>query len=139
QSPQLLLPFVNPEQQRKEEHTGEFIVAEALAALPQRHQQAIEHAVSLFKFHEKKAGVSFAPVFQPLLGPIDVACEALLIERLLPSVPAVESEQKDFFEPDMSGMKKKSAEFLQERARTLKRLLVYRSPLMLTGVLVFCL
>lgn len=138
-SPQLLLPFISPEQQRKEEHVTEFIDAAALAALPQRQQQAIEHAVSLFKFHEKKTGVSFAPVFQPLLGPIDAACEALLIERLMPAVPATEAEQKDFFEPDMSGQKRKSVEFLQERARTLKRLLVFRSPLMPTGVLVFCL
>jgi type III restriction enzyme len=138
-SPQMLLPFTSPEQQRKEEHALEFIEAAALAALPQRYRQAIEHAVSLFKFHEKKSGVSFAPVFQPLLGPIDSACEALLLERLLPGVPAGEADQKDYFEPDMSGVKKKNVEFLTERARTLKRLLVHRGPLMPTGVLVFCL
>jgi type III restriction enzyme len=138
-SRQLILPFLRPEEQRREDHLADFIDPSDLAALPQRPRQAIEHAVSLFKFHEHKTGVSFAPVFQPLLGPIDAACEALMLERLMPTVPVVEADQKDFFDPDLSGRKRKEAEFLQERARTLKRLLVFRSPLMPTGLLVFCL
>jgi type III restriction enzyme len=63
----------------------------------------------------------------------------LLLERLQSTVPAAEAQQKDFFEPDMSAAKKSSIGFLTERARTLKRLLVHRSPLMPTGLLVFCL
>lgn len=76
---------------------------------------------------------------QPLLGPIDDVAQAVLVSRLSPVVPSEASAQKDFFEPDMSGVKKSSADFLKERARSLKRLLVHRSPLMPTGLLLDCL
>ena len=78
-------------------------------------------------------------MFQPLLGPIDHAAEALLLGRLAGDVPSEAVAQKDFFEPDMSSVKKSSVKFLSERARTLKRLLVHRSPLTPTGLLIFCL
>ncbi len=78
-------------------------------------------------------------MFTPLLGPIDNAAEGLLLERLQPDLPAAQTEQTDFFEPDMSAENKKSAEYLTGQTKTLKRLLVYRTPLMPTGVLVFCL
>lgn len=93
----------------------------------------------LFHFHERKEAASFAPVFQPLLGPVDHAAEALLLGQLAEDVPAEATAQKDYFEPDMAPAKKKSVEFLRERARSFKRLLVHRSPLMPTGLLIFCL
>ena len=92
-----------------------------------------------FHFHEKKETVSFAPVFQPLLGPIDHAAEVSLLARLSADVPSDAIAQKDYFDPDMAGVKKKDATFYGERARTLRRLLVHRSPLMPTGLLIFCL
>jgi len=120
---------------RKRAH--EFISKEALEQMPTRYRGAIEQAVTLFSFLEKKTGISFAPVFTPLLGPIDNAAETLILERLSADVPLTAAEQKDFFEPDMRG--KSNAHFLSERARSLKRLLVFRNPIMPTGLLVFCL
>jgi len=117
----------------------EFIEPATFEALPARCRQAIEQAVSLYRFHEKKKQVSFAPVFQPLLGPVDRAAEALLLDRLLQDVPSSEPDRKVYFEPDLSSAKKSSLGFLNERAKTLRRLLVHRSPLMPTGVLTFCL
>ncbi len=138
-SPQLLIQFESPDEQRRVEQVHDFIAAGEFEKLPSRYRKAVEHAVALFHFTEKKETVSFAPVFQPLLGPIDDAAQAILLERLAGDVPAVESEQKDYFEPDMSTAKKKNVDFLTERGKTLKRLLVYRTPMMPTGVLMFCL
>lgn len=47
--------------------------------------------------HEKKEAVSFAPVFQPLLGPIDDAAQAVLVAKLAQDVPteATATAQKD--------------------------------------------
>lgn len=137
-SPQLLLNFEAPDEARTAEQLRGFGDPAAIAALPSRYRKAIEQAVALFHFLEKKSA-SLAPVFQPLLGPIDHAAEALLVSRLSPDVPAEEARQKDYFEPDMSGLKEKKLQFLSERARTFKRLLVHKAPLMPTGLLGFCL
>jgi type III restriction enzyme len=121
------------------EQVRDFVAPETFGMLPSRFRKAVEHAVALFHFHENKATVSFAPVFQPLLGPIDHAAEALMLGRLSGDVPSETAAQKDFFAPDMARAKKAQLEFLRERARSLKRLLVHRSPLMPTGLLLFCL
>jgi hypothetical protein len=139
ESPQMALDFEVKDSDRVAAQVKGFLSAEDLAKLPDRCQKAIEHAVSLFYFHEKKEHVTFGPVFQPLLGPLDQGAEAILLHRLAPDVPAAQRAQTDFFEPDMSKVKKTSADFYKERIRTLKRLLVYRSPLMPIGSLIFCL
>lgn len=139
ETPQLVLDFEKPDEVRIAEQVKAFIDEKEFERLPLRYRKALEHAVSLFHFHEKKTPVSFAPVFQPLLGPIDHAAESLLLSRLAEDVPAEAAAQKDYFEPDMESVKKTSAEFLKERARSLKRLLVHQSPIMPTGLLIFCL
>lgn len=138
-APQLAFTFGVTDEQRISTQLKEFLDPQRLDALPSRYRKALEHAVSLFHFHEKKEAVSFAPVFQPLLGPIDDAAQALLVARLSPDVPAEAAAQKDYFNPDMFAVKESSADFLTERARSLKRLLVHRSPLMPTGLLIDCL
>lgn len=137
-TPQLSLSLEAGDEERLAEQAAEFIDPKVLASLPSRYRKAIEHAVALFHFHKQKETVSFGPIFQPLLGPIDHAAEALMLKRLGDEVPSEAEEQKVFFEPDMSGAKKSSVKYLLERASTLKKLLVYRSPLMPTGALSFC-
>jgi type III restriction enzyme len=136
---QLPLIFEPTAEERIADQVAAFIDHAAFETLPSRYRKSIEHAVSLFHFHEKKDTVSFAPVFQPLLGPIDDAAEGLLLGRLSHSVPAAADDQKHYFEPDLSSAKRKNPKFLSERASLLKRLLVFRSPVMPTGVLSFCL
>lgn len=135
-SPQLLLRFDQEPAARMAEQAKAFLDDAQLESLPQRYRKAVEHAISLFHFHEKKEGVTFGPVFQPLLGCIDHAAEAILLERLGPLVPATEAEQKDFFAPDMSSRKKKDGEYLLDISKRLQKLLVYRAPMMPTGLLV---
>ena len=136
-SSQMSLTFGKPEEERATEQLAEFVEAGRLDGLPERYRNAVEHAVTLYFFHKNKQAVSFAPVFQPFLGPIDDAAEGLLLERLTADVPVSEQEQKDYFESDMSKAKKKSIDFYTEKAKTFKRLLVHRSPLMPTGLLIF--
>ncbi len=138
-APQLTLAFGVSDEARITDQLKAFLDPKRLDALPSRYRKALEHAVSLFHFHEKKAAISFAPVFQPLLGPIDAAAQAVLVAKLAPDVPTEAVAQKDFFNPDMFAVKESSADFLSERARSLKRLLVHRSPLMPTGLLIDCL
>jgi type III restriction enzyme len=135
-TPQLTLRFDQEPAERVAEQAKAFLDAAQLESLPQRYKKAVEHAISLFHFHEKKEGVTFGPVFQPLLGCIDHAAESILIERLSPLVPTSEAERKDFFEPDVSSRKKKEAEYVADIARRLQKLLVYRAPMMPTGLLV---
>lgn len=138
-SPQLALDLEQTDEKRLAEQATEFIDPKILEALPSRYRKAIEHAIALFHFHRKKETVSFGPIFQPLLGPIDHAAEALVMQRLKDDVPPEAVAQKDFFEPDMAKAKKSSVKFLQERASTIKKLVVYRSPIMPTGALSFAL
>lgn len=138
--PQLALSFGDSDAERKNEHIKRFIAPDALDALPSRYRIGIEHAVALFHFHENKSGVSFAPVFQPMLGPIDDAAQTILLGRLASEVPVATDAQRVFFEPDFSTLKNKSKErFLTERARGFRRLLVDRNPIMPTGLLLFAL
>ena len=48
------------------------------------------------------------------------------------------SEQRAFFELTAAAQQGKGGAYLAERARTLKRLLIDHSPIMPTGVLLFC-
>ena len=139
QSPQLTLTFDVSDEERVAGQVKEFVALEVLEKFPSRYRKGIEHAVMLLHFHAEKKDVSLGPVFQPLLGPIDHAAEMLLINRLMGAVPTQPIAQKDFFEPDMSGVKKRDEEFYRERVRPLRRLLLYRNPLMPAGTLIFCL
>ncbi len=62
-----------------------------------------------------------------------------MLGRLTGEVPVETAAQRDFFEPDLTDVKKKRRDFLSTKASFLKRLLVHRSPLMPTGLLIFCL
>lgn len=109
-----------------------FVDPEAFDALPNADKVAVRQAIQLLDFMAGKPDALLAPVFQPLLGRIDHAAETLLLARLSEQVPSDEATRDAYF--DASAKK-----FLAERCRTLKRLLVTRSPIMPTGVLLFCL
>lgn len=138
-APQLSFDLEASDDSRLASQTQEFIEPKSLAALPTRYRKAVEHSVALFHFHQNKETVSFAPIFQPLLGPIDHAAEELMLRRLADAVPAEAKAQHDYFEPDMSKAKRSDLPYLAERAKALKKLLVFRSPIMPTGTLQFCL
>jgi len=117
----------------------EFIKSTYLEKLPSRYKKAIEQAITLFQFFEKKEGMTFAPVFTPLLGPLDESAKGLINELLLPLMPSTPAEQKAFFEPYYGTLKKGDIDWLNRHASNLRRTLVFKNGLWPSGLLLFCL
>jgi type III restriction enzyme len=138
-SSQLALPLGHADTEESTRAVYDFISEDDLGSLPLRARKGIQEAVLLFDYMAKKKKVSFSPVFQPLLGPLDAAAEAILLDRLEPTLPEDSEKQAEFFSPDLSAEKKKHREFLENQASLLRRLLVHRSPIMPVGLLRFCL
>ncbi len=115
---------------------SEFIAPNELAALPPRYQKGIEQAVSLFRHLERKSGISFAPPFTALLGPIDEAAKGLMIDLLGVDIPPDDPEALSaFFNPDLSSAPGDERNSLQSNALKLKMTLVDRKGSMPIGVL----
>lgn len=113
----------------------EFISSEHLDELPPRYQRGIEQAVSLFRHLERKTGVSFAPPFTALLGPIDEAARGLMIDLLGPDVPEDPEKLEEFFVADVSSLPPKDGDTVKFYARNLKGTIVDRKGTMPIGVL----
>lgn len=109
-----------------------FLSPEQFDSLNAPDRNAVVQAIQLFEFMVGKPDALLAPVFQPLLGRIDHAAENVILSRLEPLVPAGREAQDAYF--TVTG-----TSFLAERSRSLKRMLVTRSPIMPTGLLIFCL
>jgi type III restriction enzyme len=135
---QLLLAFEEP---TSAEVAGvyAFIDQQIFEKLPTRYQKAIEQAVVLLKFLEKKKDVSFSPVFTSLLGPLDEAARGLILDALLPYVPKTPQEQRAFFDPYYKNLHEKDQLWLKRNASNLKRTLIDRNGLWPSGLLQFCL
>jgi type III restriction enzyme len=127
------------EEDKVAEQVKGFVDPAVLAALPSRYRKAIADAAAVFHFFEKKEGASLGACFQPLLGPIDHAAEALMRSRLEAGVPTAAAAQRVYFEPDFSTLQKTQAAYMKDKGGLLRKLLVHRAPLMPTGVLLFCL
>ena len=134
---QLTLPF--GEAKPGDERLVEFISDADFSILPSAHQKMVRQAVSLFRFLENKSGQSLAPVFTPLLGPLDEAAKALLLRRLGPDIPAERDAQAAFFAADAGGLSAKEAEMCQRRGSDLKRTLVDHNGTSPIGLLRWCL
>ena len=66
--------FAYGEKKAEELAVAAGLLDEALLnALPPRPRKAAEEAAALFRFYENKPDASFAPLFQPLLAPLDDA------------------------------------------------------------------
>jgi len=118
---------------------GAFIDLKTFFALPSRDQQAIAQAVALFEFYEHKEGITFSPVFASLLGPLEDAARGVILERLLPALPASPHDQQDFFQPYFGNLPPGTVKMLADAARNLQRTLIYRNGLFPLGLLAFCL
>ena len=114
---------------------AEFIAPGPFAQLPPRYQKGIEQAVSLFRHLEKKTGISFAPPFTALLGPIDEAAKGLMIDLLGVDVPEGDEAVKQFFTPDLRQAPPGDHDSLKSNALKLRFTLVDRKNSMPIGVL----
>jgi type III restriction enzyme len=137
-APQLGFLFTKAEEEA-DIKLAEFIAPEDFENFPPRYKNNISQAVMLFRFTENKEGLSFAPAFTPLMGSLEDASNALLLERLGPLVPRSRTAQQDFFNPDMSGLDKSKSKYYSNEVKKLERTLVFRSPISPMGHLKFAL
>ncbi len=110
-----------------------------LNSLPERLRRAADESISLFRFFEKKAGVSYAPVFTALLGVLDETARGLVLQKLTPSLPSGAQAQKDWFEPYMAGADRRMVPHYEQLSRNLKKTLVYKNGVSPLGMLRNCL
>lgn len=137
-SPQLSLPFGEPEPEGDTQISA-FLSINSYKELPSRYQKAVEQAVTLYHFLKNKDDVSFAPVFTPLLGPMDEAARGMILRELKDDVPAGRSEQYAFFHPNLTDLPTGEANFHKRQATNLERTLVDQNGLMPIGLLRWCL
>ena len=139
-TPQMQLDLGTSERTHEGVAEGRFIESASYTLLPTRYQRAIDDAVALFGFQSRKTGASLAPIFQPLLGPIDNAAENVVVSYLASDVPSDPAELDRFFVVQPAPADKADRfDWLLDRGKQLRKLLVHRAPLMPIGLLVFCL
>ena len=117
----------------------EFILEKDLDRLPPKPRKCVQESIALFNFLEKKDGVSYAPVFTPLLGAIDDAAKTFVMATLKPSVPDDPQRRQMFFEPDLTVLRPKDESFHRRQAINLRKTLVENDGFMPMGLLKWCL
>lgn len=133
-----LFATLEPEGERAPS-VDEIVVKEVLDSLPPRYRKAVEEAVMLFRFLEKKPGINFAPVFNALLGVIDEAAKGLILRRLITDLPAAVPDQKAWFNPYLESVEYGRQFTYDSMAKNLKRTLVFKNGLSPLGLLRNCL
>ncbi|HZQ07282.1 MAG TPA: DEAD/DEAH box helicase family protein [Anaerolineae bacterium] len=136
---QMALPLYEATAAERAAELDEFISSDDLGKLPSRYRKAIEEAVGLFGFLEKKKDASLSPAFQPLLAPLDDAARGMILGLLANDVPTAPLDQQDFFDPYYSGVSERDKQWLRQTADNLKKTLVYKNGVMPLGLLAFCL
>jgi type III restriction enzyme len=137
-SAQLSLPFGEPEPDG-ERQISMFLPLDNFRELPSRYQKAVEQAAALYHFFRNKADVSFAPVFTPLLGPLDESARGMILRKLVEGVPTDRAGQYEFFHPDLGALPTNEANFHKRQAANLERTLAGQNGLMPIGLLRWCL
>ncbi|MGD0091264.1 MAG: DEAD/DEAH box helicase family protein [Planctomycetota bacterium] len=126
-------------EQPKPPETAGFVEKAVLDSLPPRYAKAVEQAIMLFRFFEKKEGMNYAPVFTCLLGSVDEAAKGLLIRRLQPVLPATIPEQKTWLDPYLGDADRRMVKHYESVAQNLKRTLVFKNGISPLGLLRSCL
>jgi len=116
-----------------------FLSINSFKELPSRYQKGVEQAVALYHFLKNKNEVSFAPVFTPLLGPLDEAARGMILRELKDVIPADRSEQHSFFHPDLTDLPTGEANYHKRQATNLERTLMDQNGFMPIGLLRWCL
>ena len=110
----------------------------ALQELPERLKKAVEEAVSLFLFFERKTGANYAPAFAALLGVIDETAKGLVTQKLSAAMPTTAPDQRTWFEPYLGKIDARTHRHYQELARNLQKTLVFKAGVSPLGLLRNC-
>ncbi len=116
------------------------IIEEAqLDALPPLARKAAEEALYMFDYLSKRDCASFAPAFTGLLGQIDGASKGLIVRSLQMAVPALPQEQRNWFDPYLSGNASMAEGHYRQMQMNLRKTLLFNAGLMPVGLLRNCL
>jgi type III restriction enzyme len=107
--------------------------------LPERSRRSAEEAIALYAFSRRKPNASFAPLFTPLLGPLDAAARSIVASKLEPHLPPRTQDQKAWFTPYLAGVDTRMHKHFQEMAQNLKKTLVFQNGVSPIGLLRNCL
>ncbi len=117
----------------------EFISDADFYRLPLKARKGVQEAIALFKFLESKVGVSYAPVFAPLLGAVDEAAKGYIILTLKDVIPDDPNKRQRLFEPDLSVLHPRDESFHKRQEINLRRTLLENDGIMPIGLLKWCL
>ncbi|MDR0534972.1 MAG: hypothetical protein LBG65_01215 [Puniceicoccales bacterium] len=129
-------------QAEKTAGTAGVVDAGLLAAFGEptsRLRKAAEEAAALFRFYENKPDANFAPLFQPLLAPLDDAAKNFVFHALSTHMPADRADQEEWFSPPMRHADPKAAAHHDRMGKQLKRLMLWNNPATPLGLLRDCL
>lgn len=118
---------------------AEVVAPDQVLKLPERFRKAVDEAVSLYLFFERKQGVNYAPVFSALLGVMDEVAKGLVIQKLSPYLPQAAPEQREWFAPYLAKVDHRMQRHYQELGRNLQKTLVYKTGVSPLGLLRNCL
>jgi type III restriction enzyme len=130
--------FAMAMEQDRAPNLPEYVDRSVIERLSERARRAAEQAVLTLEFLRKREDADLAPAFTSLLGEIDSAARDIIVERLLPSVPGISSDQRIWFDPRLDGNAAKTAEHYKKMAANLRKTLVTSSGLMPIGLLRDC-
>jgi len=118
---------------------SDFVDKETFEFFPPRYKKAIEDAIALYHFLEKKEGALFSPVFSALLGVIDESAKGLILRKLQPALPNTIPEQKSWLSPYLGDVDRRQQHIYNKMSQNLKRTLVFRNGFSPLGLLRSCL
>lgn len=118
-----------------ENKAAEIIPQKLAADLPERLRKAVDEAVALYLFFEKKPEVNYAPAFTALLGVLDETANGLLVQKLADRLPNNPKDQAAFFDPYLAKADPRMHRHYSEVARNLRKTLVYQSGVSPLGLL----
>lgn len=117
----------------------DFVDQETLDGLPESARKAADEAILMFDFLSKRDGVNLAPAFTALLGALDHAAKAMILQKLGPLVPGLPAEQRAFFDVYVRGEGAKPGDHYRRMAQNLRKTLLFSSGVMPLGLLRDCL
>ena len=116
-----------------------LVDAALLDALPPRFRKAADEALVLFRFYENKPDANYAPLFQPLLAPLDDAAKTFVFDALAREMPADRADQEEWFAPPMRRAHPKMMGHYERMGKQLKRLMLWNNPSTPLGLMRDCL
>jgi len=137
---QLALPLEEATAQSESEALFQCILQESgVAQPPAEIADLMRQAVLLLDHAVRSRHPTYAPAFQPLLGPLDEFALRILEKFLKPAIPADKEASILFFNPDLNHLPQRERALLEKNQRNLRDNLVFGRSIQRLATLLFCL